>query len=676
MDSSESEEDTDWSQKSDEPNEKLTEDHLVSAAVDYSRGHLPIVNKILCLSDPNLRALDHIPFIHRSILHPILALKILYFKLLGIVGDKALPMFLSLLRSDFQLIFLILIYAFASSENAIYFLPMVLYYITFICMVCTSFKMLHNRREYSDFRLWSGLFICYSGGCLNVDETEHLYVCNNLKPYWQFFLCLLVNLLVYPLISDQWIPQSELAILAFLFTFITLLGFMPKHRSKTVFDHLVLLSFGINVLAKYPYETDPVVAQGWRFLELKIPTFPSYVIGNGIEFCINFKFILYACIPVIFLRIASRQNWRGTYKALIPHCVTLSWLQIFIISSQGATMFGFLRGTLALVGFVVFLPLLGITSVLLPVVAVTKWIIVSNFIYSICIFIILSCIGLGICWLCAQTRYKKYTAVIQIILMVLAFIVLINSTHIKPHNDYYDDNKKAQILTWEVYQRFCHQPVWQEENIAISQLKCAELDGTKIHWNGYINDVKIKEIVNPYKSFFDKFPDYVSRYLYCLYGEEVQAQCNSIPDLVKEDCISFYETMKSVRRCSLQKYNIYTFEITLKMQFGIWGKATEVNLIIPDYFRDFVLKLKPTDNIWFKGTVFNNENIGSDGILGGLKPHIDLEEIGCISCQEGSLTELQFLPRGTLDSGNLLNALTIGFKFILNIFLNPILVIK
>lgn len=676
MDSSESEEDTDWSQKSDVPNEKLTEDHLVSAAVDYSKGHLPIVNKILCLSDPNLKMLDHIPFVHRSILHPVLALKILYYKLLGILGEKALPMFISLLRSDLQIFFLILIYAFISSDNAIYVLPMLLYYITFILMICTTFKMLHSRRQFTDYRLWSGLFICYSGGALNAEGTEHLYVRNNLKPYWQFFICLLVNLLTYPIISEQWIPQSELTIVAFLFTFMTLLGFMPKHRTKTIFDPLILLSFAINVLAKYPYEIDPVVAQGWRFLELKVPTFPSYVIGNGIEFCINFKFILYACIPVIFLKIASRQGWIGTFNTLIPHCVTLSWLQIFIISSQGATMFGFLRGTLALVGFVVFLPLLGITSVLLPVIALTKWIMVSNFIYSICIFVILSCIGLGICWICAQTRYKKYTAIIQIILMVLAFLVLINSTGIKPSNEYYQESKKPHILTWEVYQRFCHQPVWQEENVAISQIKCAELEGTKIHWDGYINEVKIKEIFNPYKNIFDRLPEPISQYFYCLYGEEVQVQCDNIPELVKDDCISFYETMKSVKRCSLQKYNMYTFEITLKMQFGIWGKTTEVNLNIQDYFRDFVLKLKPADNIWFKGTLFNNGNRGSDGILGGLKPHIDLEEIGCISCQEDRLTEVQLLARNTLNPRNLLNALTIGFKFILNILLNPILVIK
>ncbi|CAH1155885.1 unnamed protein product [Phaedon cochleariae] len=671
-----SEEETDWSQKSDSSNEKLTEDNLVTAAVDYSHGHLPDVNRILCLSDPNLRALDHIPFVHRSILHPFLALRILYYKLIKFLGRKTLPFLYPLVNSEFHLIFLVIVYVLCSSDNFLYCLPMLVYYVSFIIMVCTTFQMLQNQREFLDFRLWSGLFICYSGGNLNREETEHQYIRNNMKPYGQFFLSLLVNLMVYPIISEQWIPQSELTIIAFLLTFMTLLGFMPKNRSKLVLDTMVLFSFAVNVLAKYPYETDPVVTQGWRFLELKVPTFPSYIIGNGIEFCISFRFILYACIPLIFLRIAHKQNWKGTYKMLIPHCVTLSWLQICIISSQGATMFGFLRGTLALVGVVLFLPLVGITSVILPVIAVTKWMITSNILYTICVFAILSTLGLSICYICAQTRYKKYTAVIQIVLMIFAFFVLISSSTREQIDVYYEERKSQQIMTWEVFQRFCHQPVWQEENIALSQIKCANLEGVRIQWNGYITDIKVKSVTNTYKHIFDKFPRGLSRYLYCFYGEETKADCDHIPEMVKEDCLSFYDTISSTNKCSLHKFNKYTFEINLKMHSGIWGKATEVSVIVNDYFKEYLLKLKPTDHIWFKGILFNNEGVGADGILGGLRPHVDLEEIGCASCQDSSINEIKLNPETRFDLSSMLDSLYLGFKFIVNVLFSPLLVLK
>lgn len=673
---SDSDEEIDWSQRSDSSNEKLTEDQLVSAAVDYTHGNLPIVNQVLCLSDPHLEALDHIPFLYRSILHPLLSLKILYFKLIKFLGRKTLPIIFPFVKSEFQFLILMFVYMCMSNENVFYLVPILIYYISFIVMISTTFKMLQSQRDFVDFRLWSGLFICYSGGSLNAEESEQLYIRNNLKPYGHFFVALLINLMIYPIISEQWIAQSELTIVAFLLTFMTLLGFMPKRRGKTVFDTLVLFSFAVNVLAKYPYDTDPVVAQDWRFLELKIPTFPSYVIGNGIEFCINFKFILYALIPVIFAKIACRQNWRGTYKVLIPHCVTLSWLQICIISSQGATMFGFLRGTLAMVGVVLFLPLVGITSVVVPILALSKYIITSNVLCTFCIFLAFCMMTLGVLYLRAGTRYNQYTATFQISLMVLGLFLLINTHLQESREEYYDEHKTPQIISWEVYQRFCHQPVWQEENVAISQMKCAELEGGMIHWNGYISDVKVKSIKNTYKSVFDRLPSGLAQYFYCLYGEEIKSDCTNVPEIVRDDCISFYDTINSINHCSLQKHNVYTFEMKLKMQSGIWGKATEVSLIANHYFEAFILKLKPTDYIWFKGYLYNNQEVGSEGILGGLSPHVNLEELGCISCHDERLTEFKNTSQNKFKIHKIVDALYVGFKFILNVVLNPVIVIK
>ncbi|XP_063922016.1 wolframin isoform X1 [Zophobas morio] len=673
-DETESDEDTDWCQKS-EINEKLTEDHLVSAAVDYSHGHLPIVNRTLCLSDPDLKALDHIPMVQRSILHPLLALKILYYKLIKFLGREC-TFFFPLAKSEVQLLVLMLVYALVSSDNILYFFPLALYYISFIVMVVVTFQMLQVKREFHDFRLWSGLFICYSGGDLNPEDAEFLYVRNNLKPYGLFFSSLLVNLLVYPVIVEQWIPQSELMIISFCLTFATLLGFMYKKRGKTIFDLLVFFSFGINVLAKYPYETDPVVAQGWRFLDLKIPTFASYVVGNGIEFCINFRLLLYLCIPLLLVRIASRHNWKGTYQVLIPHCVTLSWLQICIISSQGATMFGLLRGSLALVGVVLFLPLVGLTSVILPAAALTKWIITSNFMFSIFIFATVVGLGVVLCYLCAQTRYNKITAFIQMVSAVLAVITLVKSGYYKNDEHYFDENKLPEYLSWDVYQRFCHQPVWQEENIALAQIKCAELDNSHINWDGYINDIKLKSISNSFQTIFDHFPHSIRQYLYCFYGEENKDDCDNFPLAIREECTSFYSAIKSTKSCSLQKYHSYTFEITTKVQSGIWGKSPEVTLVVDNYFKNFTLNLKPNDHIWFKGTLFNNEIAGADGILGGFKIHVRLDEMGCLACSNVHLTSITRKVETKFDISSVVDALIVGLKFILNVILSPVVVLK
>lgn len=162
----------------------------------------------------------------------------------------------------------------------------------------------------------------------------------------------------------------------------------------------MLLSFGLHVLAKvcflifnsitnfysqYPYETDGVVRQTWRFLDF-LPNFASQVVGSGVEFCLNFRGVFYLLIPGIFIKLASRQSWRGTYKTLIPHCVTLAWWQVIpfpqkrtypnffkqvaVLSCQGATLYGLIRSTLALVGMVLFLPIVSLATIFLPVLAV------------------------------------------------------------------------------------------------------------------------------------------------------------------------------------------------------------------------------------------------------------------------------------------------------------------
>lgn len=669
---SESEEDIDWNHRGDH-NEKLTEDHLVSAAVNYSHGHLPLVNRILCLSEPNLRALDHIPMMQRPLLHPLLALQILYYKLIKFLGKLSFQAMFPLAKSDLQLVFLMFLYSFINTDNMFCFFPLVLYYVTFFIMVLTTFQILQTKREFYDFRVWSGLFITYSGGSMNAEEAEYQFIRNNLKPCWQFFISLLVNLLLYPIIAEQYLLQSELTIVAFGLTFMTLFGFMYRKRSKIIYDALILFSFAINVLAKYPYETDPVVTQGWRFIDLKIPTFASYVIGNGIEFCINFRVLLYAFIPVLFLKIAYRQKWRGTYKYFIPHCITLSWLQIVIISSQGATMFGLIRSTLALVGFVLFLPLVGLTTIFLPAAALTRWMVSSNFIYTLSLFCVFVAIGLLLCSILAKSAYRKYTALFQILFSAISFYFILNSlietkfitTELTMHND-------IKPINYERYQQFCHQQAWENENSVATQIRCAQLEHLPIHWDGYIHDIKITSVSNTYKYFIDKLPPVLGQYFYCLYGEEIKNNCDHNQSA---SCQQFYNAIRSYSKCSLEQYNVYNFKIIVRMQSGIWGHSEDVILEASHHFKNFTLGLNNNDHVWFKGTL--KSTFGNEGDNASVRPHVFLEHIGCLACHNVELTETEIIHRALhYDFQKLLNDFYMGVKFVVNVLFNPIVVFK
>jgi hypothetical protein len=115
------------------------------------------------------------------------------------------------------------------------------------------------------------------------------------------------------------------------------------------------------------------------------------------------------------------------------------------------------------------------------------------------------------------------------------------------------------------------------------------------------------------------------------------------------------------------------------MKSGMWGKEAEVALIADDSFRNFTLALRPRDRVWFAGYLMSgNGKDDSDSLLGGLKPLVDLEEIGCLGCHR---SELQTHKKGsaTLKSGNHTTLLAYGYaglKSVLNFIFNPLVIFK
>ncbi|XP_076266429.1 wolframin ER transmembrane glycoprotein wfs1 [Rhynchophorus ferrugineus] len=667
--SGESDEETDWSIKSDLNNEKLTEDKVVSAAITFSHGHLPVVNNILSLTEPNLNSLDHIPFLYRSILHPILFLKIVYLRLIKFLGSKSMPIPLG--STNTQGLALLLIYSLVSFDNVKFFLPTVGFYASFVMMIVATCQMLQVQRELHEFRLWRGLFICYSNGDLNEQSFESQFIINHTRPYIWYFFSLLVHYFCFSLTPVK--LESELTVMSCCFMFVTLFGLMARRRDKTVLDPLVLLSFAVNILARYPYDTDPIVSRGWRYLELNVPSFPSYVVGNGIEFCISFRLVLYAIIPALLARMAARDRWKGSYKVLLPHLVTLSWLQYFAVCSHNATMYGLYRATLALVGSVVFLPLVGLMSVILPVAAITKWVISSNLIYSIGLFLFLLMICLAVCYACAKTKYAPYTAALQVVLMLIAFFALLKSSLYNGNlSNEYPMGIETKTLDWDSFESLCYKKMYHEkENRAEAQLRCAELEGSQVFWEATVTEVKLTSITNKYKSVIDKFPKFLSDYLRCFYGKPVKTNCDQDDAGQISDCMILQESYAN--QCTLKDHNAYTFEVSLKMSSFYWTTTPIVHLHLAHEFTNFTLRLRSKDEVWFKGRLYNNHEAGAEGLLGSVHIFVHGEEIGCISCADYQLTSVKTSER---DMFSFVYMLHDGFKFILNVLFNPVLIFK
>nr|XP_003708577.1 PREDICTED: wolframin isoform X1 [Megachile rotundata] len=660
----------------DHRGEKITEAALVSAAASYARGMLPIVSHALCMVDSSQMVLDTIPLLQRPLIHPLASLKRLYIWLIETLGQRGMSIKKILFTSNIHILLLLLLYSLCGTESLILFIPMALYYLSFIVMVIATFQMLQRKREFNHFRVWSGLFLSYSGGNLNPEEAEYQFCCNNLKPYGHFFLALLLNLMTYPVIAHQWTPQSEFTIIAVSLTLVTLLNFMWKDSSK-VPDLLALFSFGVHVLAKYPYETDIVVAQGWRFLDIRVPTFASYVVGNGIEFCLNFRAVFYLLIPAVFAKMAARDNWRGTYQTLIPHCVTLSWWQIAIFSSQGATWYGLIRGALALVGMVLFLPLAGLASIILPIVAAAKYLSDSDLAMRMVVTALLGGMPFLASWYVKKTRAPKFNWIITVIqlFMGIGAGMFLSWPLIMEYKQESDTYEVISTLSWEQYQNHCHQPAWEElSSKAQVQIQCADLEGIFISWEGYVTNIKLKSIKNNIAAIFDRLPDSVRNTISCMYGESYLNSCDSNDVLRQENCKQFASIQKRKSRCHFSSWNQYEFEISVKMKSGMWGNDAEILLIADHSFTNFSLRIYPGDKIWFSGTLLNS-GLEKESLLGGSQPHIALEEIGCLACHSINLKSYKRYNYHITFS-SILSDLYLGIKTVLNFLLNPIVMFK
>jgi wolfamin len=672
----------------------------VQAAYNYSNGIIPAVNQALTISVPNPQTLDHVPCLHRLFLHPTMFFALLYHRFITIFSS-----FPTEAIARFQILIALAAYAIVSTENFLVFLPTVFYYITLSVMVVSSFKMLKSKHEFIDFRIWSGLFLSYDEQ-VNANDSENLYLRNNMKPYLWFFLSFASNLMLYPLISDQWLPHSEITVVAFMLTFVTMFCFMYTSSSHTP-DFLMLFSFALNVLAKYPYEMDSVVTNKWRFLDLKIPGFSTYLIGSGIEFSMNSRGLLYLMIPVFMFFLAKRRQWRGIFQFLFPHCVTLAWLQICIISSQSSTTFALMRSSLGLAGVFLFLPLFGLVTLLIPVFAAVEWLSLTESTNRIFITISTSIIAItGSCFMAVSNRTGKYVTVVQILLCILASCFLFRPYMMGNEETIYGsylqqtsaESKVSQsdrildaldepgALSWDLYHKYCL--AWSHTNRINTQIRCSHLDGSEVSWDGVLSDVGISNVRNWRRDLMQNYvPEFVSNSLVCYFGEANRANCFD-----GENC-EIKDFMESQKKCNVDMYNTYEYEIEVKIPSptskGILNlnarHESKVMIKANHAFGNFTQRINSSDKVWFKGILRtslssksedfpNSKPQDSDNFKNRKHTRVDLTAIGCLQCSDKNLTPISI--KSSLQMENRMKDLRRAFKYLLNVLFNPLVTFK
>ncbi|EDW17459.1 wolframin [Drosophila mojavensis] len=678
----------------------ITEAHLVSAASNYSAGRMPSVNETLTLSVPHPQSLDHVPCFYRMIFHPLIFFTLLYHRFINLV--VALPAMLPLSVRCSVLVLLTWWSSVQDSER--HMLPMISYYLSLGVMLWSTCRMLKTKQQFVDFRIWSGLFLSYGDHNIEAEISEQRFLRNNMKPYLYFFCAFICNLIVYPLVADAWLPHSELTIISGANTFITLGVFMYA-SSQLLPDWLVIVSFAVNVLAKYPYELDEVVSTHWRFLDLRVPTFSSFVIGNGIEFCLNCRTALYLLIPILLVLLAKRSSWHGVYTYLIPHCVTLSWLQVCIVTSQSATVFGAMRAALGLAGIVLFLPLFGIVALLIPVfVAIDSLGLTSEHLRwgttaVACIMVVLlSCV------MAVNRSTQKYITMLQLLVGLTTACVLVFPYMTSSFKDTPRFNAMPNVLSsptvgmhslsdslqWERFYELCAQPVHDQPNKIKAQLRCSHLNGLPVAWEGKVSHVQIARVFNILEDVIGNYlPTWLGQLLRCVHGDNIAQHFECNPQHEK-DCIEWQRVIKMLGaqrgHCTLERWNRYEYELLVQVtSTSLLGRAistSDVVLRAHHDFGNFTQRLHRGDRISFYGTLHNSRllanNVREHFVLGSsAPPQVNLKAIECLDCKSadlGSMSIQRMLVASPVDAR--MQDLMRGIKYLLNALLSPLITFK
>ncbi|XP_071441688.1 wolframin [Hetaerina americana] len=340
--------------------EKLTEEHLLSAASAYSRGQLPMVHRVLCLTAPHIRALHRLDSFRRSLLHPRLCLALFHSRLLETLAGngKGRSHSSSYFKSCIRILpFFLIILAYTPTHSGadlfqslwplimavMHPLMPVLHYGALAVMVSASCRVCWQLSERRELRIWSRLLVAHVPE-LDPSEAEGRHARGDLLPWVQFFAALLVHVATATCVisgssgsaesSDNspsaegiignwqsfWpVFHSEVTVLSLSMMLIMLLApprspFLSTSSpspTSLASDPLSLICVALHVVSRYPYERDGVVLS-WRLLDVRHPSEPlGRLAAAALRFCLASRTMLSLAVPVFLLFISIRDARRA-----------------------------------------------------------------------------------------------------------------------------------------------------------------------------------------------------------------------------------------------------------------------------------------------------------------------------------------------------------------------------
>ncbi|GCB71367.1 wolframin isoform X1 [Scyliorhinus torazame] len=543
-----------------------------------------------------------------------------------------------------------------------FIIPLVIFYLSFISMVICTLKVFQDSKAWDNFRTMTDLLLRFEPD-LDVEQAEVNFSWSHLEPHIHFMLSVFFVILSFPMADKDWIPCSELAVIA-IFFLIT--SYMSLSTSAEPYTRRALIAEAACSIIGFLHS----LPESWSYLRIFGEPYVSIPIGNNFILNIGIPCFLYFFLFYLFFRMAQLRNFKGTYCYLIPYLVCFMWCELAVELLRTSTGLGLVRASVGYFLFLFALPILLLGVALMFVIQLIKWLISMELIKILVTLTLCSIPVILHMWtkatgtLLGLVKSLTKSSIVKLILVWLTAIMMFCWVYV-----YRSEGMKVynSTLTWQQYSFVCGPRAWKETNMAEVQILCGHLEGHRVTWTGRFKYVRITEIDNSAESAINMLPYFLSDWMRCLYGE-TYPECDPKNVTVMEEELCRLKFL-SKHTCHLKKHCRYKFEITVGMPYGTNGNETleddatkDIVLRASNEFKNVLLNLG-------QGSVVEFSTI-LEGKLGSKWPVFELKAIRCLNCMlkltpaSASHVKIEHDWRGIVKQ---------AFKFAFNYFLAPIL---
>ncbi|MBZ3887038.1 Wolframin [Sciurus carolinensis] len=508
-----------------------------------------------------------------------------------------------------------------------FFIPLVIFYLSFVSMVICTLKVFQDSKAWENFRTLTDLLLRFEPN-LDVEQAEVNFGWNHLEPYAHFLLSVVFVIFSFPLASKDCIPCSELAVIA---AFFTMTSYMSLSSSAEPYTRRALVTeVAAGLLSLLP--TMPVDG---RYLKVLGQTFFTVPVGHFVVLNVSLPCLLYIYLFYLFFRMAQLRNFKGTYCYLVPYLVCFMWCELSVVILLESTGLGLVRASIGYFLFLFALPILVAGLVLMGVVQFARWF-VSLELTKILVTMAICSVPLLFRWwtktsfsVVEMVKSLTRSSMVKLILVWLTAIVLFCWFYV-----YRSEGMKVynSTLTWQQYGFLCGPRAWKETNMARTQILCSHLEGHRVTWTGRFKYVRVTEIDNSAESAINMLPYFIGDWMRCLYGEAYPSCSPGNASTAEEELCRLKHLAK--HPCHIKKFDRYKFEITVGMPFSSSANSTrgheedditkDIVLRASSEFKSVLLSLRQGSLIEFSTIL--------EGRLGSKWPVFELKAISCLNC--------------------------------------------